>query len=232
MIIFQEMVDEADLSATADESTLYSEQTYDWPQNVYYAWVLYGAASYTCAIYWIQKYYFNNWYGDAAEYLSAKPSTFTLFGMGEEINRLMLILMWGLTAIFWSVTFMQNDGLYMFFVMWARILHYADITRIIVSTVFKVLGMAMDTQEDYMIEDGLAMDDGAIYLVSMEQQLSGTDWYMESFGLTVSFSLFGDLLGITKNVDAKEITDSLEEAISTEPAVEDIEEDGELIDAF
>jgi len=46
------------------------------------------------------------------------------------------------------------------------------------------------------------MDDGAVYLVSMEQQLSGTDWYMESFGLTVSFSLFGDLLGIAKEVDA------------------------------
>ena len=29
----------------------------------------------------------------------------------------------------------------------------------------------------------------------MSQSLSGTDWYMESFGLTVSFSLYGDLLG-------------------------------------
>jgi len=53
-----------------------------------------------------------------------------------------------------------------------------------------------------MIEDGLAMDDGAIYLVSMKQELSGTDWYMESFGLTVSFSLFGDLLGIAADVNA------------------------------
>lgn len=31
--------------------------------------------------------------------------------------------------------------------------------------------------------------------VSMAQALSGTDWYMESFGLTVSYSLYGDLLG-------------------------------------
>lgn len=155
-----------------------------------------------------------------------------MFGMGEEINRLMLIVMWGLTAVFWSVTFMQVDGLYMFFVMWARILHYFDIARILTSTVFKVIGMATDTQEDYMIEDGLAMNDGAVYGVSMEQRLSGTDWYMESFGLTVSFSLFGDLLGIAKNVDAKEVTDSLEEAISTEPAEEEIEEDDEFVDAF
>lgn len=32
----------------------------------------------------------------------------------------------------------------------------------------------------------------------MMQKLSGTDWYMESFGLTVSFSLYGDLLGISE----------------------------------
>ena len=32
----------------------------------------------------------------------------------------------------------------------------------------------------------------------MQQQLSGTDWYMESFSLTVSFSLYGDLLGISE----------------------------------
>lgn len=155
-----------------------------------------------CAIYWIQRYYFQNWYGAAADYLSGKPSSFTMFGMGEMINRLMLIGMWTLTAIFWSVTFMQNDGLYMFFVLWARMLHYGDILRIILSTVFKMVGMTMDTQEDYLIEDGLAMDDGAINNVSMEQKLTGTDWYMESFGLTVSFSLFGDLLGIAKDVDA------------------------------
>lgn len=32
----------------------------------------------------------------------------------------------------------------------------------------------------------------------MSQQLTGTDWYMESFSLTVSFSLYGDLLGISE----------------------------------
>lgn len=32
----------------------------------------------------------------------------------------------------------------------------------------------------------------------MAQSLSGTDWYMEAFGLTVSFSLYGDLLGISE----------------------------------
>jgi hypothetical protein len=203
MIIFQEIVGDAEIAAPVEEDfTPYSEQTYNWPQNVYYAWVLYGAASYMCAIYWIQRYYFENWWGTVAEYLSGKPDTFTLFGMGEVINRLALIGMWGLTAVFWTITIFQVDGLYMFFVMWARILHYADIARILVSTVFKMIGMMSDTQEDYMIEDGLAMDDGAIYLVSMEQKLSGTDWYMESFGLTVSFSLFGDLLGIAADVNA------------------------------
>jgi len=39
------------------------------------------------------------------------------------------------------------------------------------------------------------LDTGYATPVSMVQSLSGTDWYMESFGLTVSFSLYGDLLG-------------------------------------
>ena len=47
----------------------------------------------------------------------------------------------------------------------------------------------------------------------MEQKLDGTDWYMESFGLTVSFSLFGDLLGIAKNVNAAEVISDIEESL-------------------
>ena len=32
----------------------------------------------------------------------------------------------------------------------------------------------------------------------MDQRLDSNDWYMENFGMTVSFSLFGDLMGISK----------------------------------
>jgi len=64
-IIFQEVLDDADMAALEEqpEATLYSDEINNWGQNSYYAWVLYGAASYMCAIYWIQRYYFGNWYG-------------------------------------------------------------------------------------------------------------------------------------------------------------------------
>ena len=44
------------------------------------------------------------------------------------------------------------------------------------------------------MDDGANLDSGYATDVSMPQQLSGTDWYMESLGLTVSFSLYADLL--------------------------------------
>jgi len=78
----------------------------------------------------------------------------------------------------------------------------------------------------------------------MAQALSGTDWYMESFGLTVSYSLYGDLLGTStwarreqekciksgfckpteEVVEAKPV-EKVEEAKSTEPESPAPEED-------
>jgi len=64
--------------------------------------------------------------------------------MGESLNRLILIGGWSFTAIAWSISLFQNNGIYMFFVMWARILHYIDIARIVITTIFKIIGMAQD----------------------------------------------------------------------------------------
>lgn len=132
---------------------------------------------------------------------------------------------WGMTAFFWTVSLMRLDGIFLFFVIWARILHYIDIARMLTVHVFKFVGMAMDEREDYLIEGGLDMDAGAVNTVSMIQALSGTDWYMESFGLTVSFSLYGDLIGIGKNVDANAVVAGAEEAIGIEEEVIDENDD-------
>lgn len=208
----------------------YSSETNGWSQNVYYAWVLYGAASYMCAIYWIQRYYFENWYALPAEYLSEKPTTFTMFGIGEEINRVWLMSVWGLTAFLWTVSLMRMDGIFFFFVIWARILHYLDVARLITVQTFKFIGMAMDTKEDYQIESGLDLDEGAENPVSIMQSLSGTDWYMESFGLTVSFSLYGDLIGIAKSTDKDAAIESAEDAIDMEFNEEDDQDDMNTIE--
>jgi len=49
---------------------------------------------------------------------------------------------------------------------------------------------------------------------------------MESFGLTVSFSLYGDLLGINSSIEAvEEDTTEVEEEFVEEPEDEDFEGD-------
>jgi len=45
--------------------------------------------------------------------------------------------------------------------------------------------------------------------------MSATDWYMEAFGLMVSFSLYGDLLGISKWATEEE-SNCLKSGICTE----------------
>jgi hypothetical protein len=88
--------------------------------------------------------------------------------LAETINRIVLTVEWSLTAIAWCLTFLKIDGLYYFFVLWAQILHFIDIIRVIAVNVMKIIGMFTDSQEDYEIEDGLAMDDGAVIAVSMK----------------------------------------------------------------
>merc|ERR1712166_1068974 len=83
------------------ENNSYSHITMDWPQHVYYAWALYGAVSFQLSLFWMQRFYMQNWYGLPADYLSLKPTLWTYFGMGETINRLVLICMWSLSALFW-----------------------------------------------------------------------------------------------------------------------------------
>jgi hypothetical protein len=51
-----------------DGDMSYAAETNNWPQNVYYAWVLYGAAAFMNSFYWMQRYYFENDYALAAEY--------------------------------------------------------------------------------------------------------------------------------------------------------------------
>jgi len=170
----------------------------DWPQSVYYAWVVYGAVSFQVSLYWIQRFYMQNWYGMANDYKSGNPTMFTNFGMAETINRLVLICMWSVTAFFWVLSCVNTEWLFWWFSVWARFLHYIDVARLLIVTGFKTAGVLMDTKQDYLVDNGTDLDTGYTQDVSMVQAMSGTDWYMESFGLTVSFSLYGDLLGVSE----------------------------------
>jgi len=138
-----------------------------------------------------------NWYGYSDNYISRKPTMYTYFGMGETINRGILITMWTASVVFWLLTLIQVEELYWFFTIWARILNAIDVLRLLLVILFKIIGMFDDVKSDYYTDDGTNLDAGYATNVSMAQSISGTDWYMEAFGLTVSFSLYGDLLGIS-----------------------------------
>ena len=118
----------------------------DWPQSVYYAWVMYGAVSFQLSLYWIQRFYMQNWYGLAADFVSGNPQGFTAFSLGETINRLTLIIMWTASAFFWMLTLIQAEALFWWFTVWARFLHYIDAIRILVILGFKTAGMFRDTK--------------------------------------------------------------------------------------
>lgn len=90
------------------------------------------------------------------------------------------------------------DGFRYFFSIWARVMHYSDVLRLLVVNIMKMVGMITDRKTDYFVDDGKNLFYGAYKQVSMEQKMTSNDWYMESLGLTVSFSLFGDLMGISK----------------------------------
>jgi len=127
--------------------------------------------------------------------MSNKPTLNSYYGMGETINRLILLIMWTLSAFFWLVTNINEEWMYWFFTIWARVLHFVDMARFLTVSVMKTIGIFEDTKQDYLIDNGLSLQTGYSTNVSMLQELSGTDWYMETFGLSCSFALYGDLLG-------------------------------------
>ena len=94
-----------------------------------------------------------NWYGEADEYKSKLPTTYTVYGIAETINRVILIVMWTLTAVLWMLT-AAWEGFAFFFTIWARVLHYTDIIRLLVVTIMKFIAFFVDKKEDYFVGDG------------------------------------------------------------------------------
>lgn len=94
--------------------------------------------------------------------------TFTYFGFAETINRVSLIVLWTITAVFWTLSMSENEWLYWFFTIWARTLHYLDVIRVMVVILTKSIGFFADKSKDYKIADGTSLSSGDTELVSME----------------------------------------------------------------
>merc|ERR1712166_75304 len=101
-----------------------------------------------------------NWYGEADEFKSKLPFTYTIYGIAETINRITLIVMWTLTAVFWMLS-SAWDGFAFFFTIWARILHYTDVIRLLTVTIIKIISFFIDKKTDYFIDDGTSLTSGA-----------------------------------------------------------------------
>merc|ERR1712166_512662 len=106
-----------------------------------------------------------NWYGEADEFKSKLPFTYTIYGIAETINRITLIVMWTLTAVFWMLS-SAWDGFAFFFTIWARILHYTDVIRLLVVTIIKFVSFFTDTKQNYVVTDGTNMT--SVLRVSMD----------------------------------------------------------------
>jgi hypothetical protein len=89
-------------------------------------------------------------------------------GLAETINRITLICMWTLTAVFWTISNSHSQWFYWFFEKWAMILHYIDPIRMIVVSITKMIGLFKDKKADYAVSDGYTMDSGDTVLVSMK----------------------------------------------------------------
>lgn len=121
--------------------------------------------------------------------------------MAETINRVVHIITWTLSSVAWFLTMVSWEGFTFFFTVWARVIHFIDLIRLVFVVIMKAVAFVNDDKQDYLIQDGtaLAAGDTVVFLkVSEMQQLSSNDYYMEALSLSVSFSLYGDLLGISK----------------------------------
>jgi hypothetical protein len=86
--------------------------------------------------------------------------TYTVYGIAETVNRITLIVMWTLTAVLWMLTAVW-EGFAFFFTIWARVLHYTDVIRLLVVTIMKIVSFFIDKKTDYYIDDGANLTNGA-----------------------------------------------------------------------
>ena len=63
-------------------------------------------------------------------------------------------------------------------------------------TIMKIVGMFTDKSTDYYVALGNNLY--SYRYINTEQKLTANDYYMDVLGLTVTFALYGDLLGIQK----------------------------------
>ena len=170
-----------------------------WNDRQYTAWTMFGLASTMNAVYWLQNYYFKYWYASVTEYAAASESkatnpaslinTYSLWGLANAINAIVLLLQWVPTALVWVATILNIDELTWFYVMWCGVMHYVDAVRFLLVAAIKTASFWADRETDVTSYSGLQ----ATYKVSKEHQASYWDFAVEWLGFVVSFGFYMDL---------------------------------------
>merc|ERR1712160_123190 len=134
------------------------------------------------AVYWLQNYYFKYWYASVTEYAAASESkatnpaslinTYSLWGLANAINAIVLLLQWVPTALVWVATILNIDELTWFYVMWCGVMHYVDAVRFLLVAAIKTASFWADRETDVT---------------------SYRDFAVEWLGFVVSFGFYMDL---------------------------------------
>ena len=84
---------------------------------------MFGLASTMNAVYWLQNYYSKYWYASVTEYAATAASAqedgqangagringYTLWGLANAINAIVLLIQWVPTALVWIATILDID---------------------------------------------------------------------------------------------------------------------------
>merc|ERR1711957_984181 len=116
-------------------------------------------------------------------------NTYSLWGLANAINAIVLLLQWVPTALVWVATILNIDELTWFYVMWCGVMHYVDAVRFLLVAAIKTASFWADRETDVTSYSGLQ----ATYKVSKEHQASYWDFAVEWLGFVVSFGFYMDL---------------------------------------
>lgn len=170
----------------------------DWQTNQFAAWGMFGTAAIINAMYWLQQYYYKFWmkpakkYASGADYKYATIVTvniYSIWGLAEWWNVLILILQWVPTAFVWILTIFDVSEIHWFFIRWCGWMHYVDALRFLTVAIIKIVSFFNDFPTQVDGYSGLNKN----YHISKGHTLQYWDLLVEWLGFMTSFGFYLDL---------------------------------------
>lgn len=109
-----------------------------------FAWFSYGIMAMTNLIYYVDKFYWNFMIRDDQSILAFR----TWWGMSEFVRVVGNYGFWGLTLLFWGMTFIPLGFFMDIFVFWTTILLWASMIRMGSILIMKCMAFILDSYTD------------------------------------------------------------------------------------